>query len=675
MENVQLLTTSPWVGVFIFGRGFTLRHYMLLVLFMLGFTLSCCGTALGVQYQGEPLKEGEYYFQPNDDGTYTEFEGGPANTIREGWTYTAEEVYVNLENLNDALQNQFDAAVHSGMPEVMANKVAPEIEPYDSEPRGLVQVQTDAVEVARADSDLPPTADAAIAAGEETGVGLLGGTVLGVSSFSVGWEIGKGIDEIFGMCSESIGEVLGISGGSECGHEQTHQSPSEEANLTLRHAVSGAGVEIGSICHSGGTSFIHGGHEIYSGGKYGQEFPQTNGICVSVNIESAYEHNTCRRTGPEYAPVYHCPEIESYKGEEYEWKGGFGAQLSPCNQSTKGEVSPYEVGVPLGYILYSPFPESTCPAFETYGEANEEQMPATRDYSKEEFETAQKDHLKPNEYGHTAIPEKCHEGLCEPQEHEPLTVPEHFPNKSNPEIATPPEEKRKKPTLPIPPPLIVETFPPGVSGQPLPRPTQIEIPLPKPGETGTEYTTKLKEAGVKDTTLETIPDDEADPEKGPEGVVTVTPDPGSQVEPETPVDVKQNPPSAPQVEPPKIGGPTLPGFKFPNFGVLCKGFPFGVPCWLAETVSSWSTTAVAPEWGFENLKIDGHTINAKFKLSQLESIMEVVRPAMVAFATIGLVLLFYNFAKGGTPPSGGGGDSGGGSSLGVGASPDEDTYL
>ena len=37
--------------------------------------------------------------------------------------------------------------------------------------------------------------------------------------------------------------------------------------------------------------------------------------------------------------------------------------------------------------------------------------------------------------------------------------------------------------------------------------------------------------------------------------------------------------------------------------------------------------------------------------------MEVVRPAMLIFATIGLVLLFFRFAKGGGPPSGSQGDN------------------
>lgn len=111
-----------------------------------------------------------------------------------------------------------------------------------------------------------------------------------------------------------------------------------------------------------------------------------------------------------------------------------------------------------------------------------------------------------------------------------------------------------------------------------------------------------------------------------------------------------------------IGPPALPGFKIAAFGVLCKGFPFGVPCWLIKTIESWSAGGSCPQWGIEEFDIKGVKIKGhNFDLCELEPIMEKARPAMLIFITIGLVLLFYNFAKGGSPPSGGGTpDTGGG---------------
>ncbi len=193
----------------------------------------------------------------------------------------------------------------------------------------------------------------------------------------------------------------------------------------------------------------------------------------------------------------------------------------------------------------------------------------------------------------------------------------------------------------------------------LPQPYDLEIPAIQPNELASTYKTELESLGFTDVNVQTLPESDTDPALGPGAATGVAPSPGTEVPPSTDVTVEANPDTAGPAEPTKgIGGPTLPGIKLPSFPVLCKGFPFGVPCWLIQTIEGWSTSASAPELGIENLEVEKHTVTgAKFKLSRLEPIMEKVRPAMVIFATIGLVLLFYRFAKGGGPPSGGGGDS------------------
>lgn len=188
------------------------------------------------------------------------------------------------------------------------------------------------------------------------------------------------------------------------------------------------------------------------------------------------------------------------------------------------------------------------------------------------------------------------------------------------------------------------------------------IPPITPFEKWPEYKEALEKAGFSDPEKVELPESEYVPTVGPSQVGKVNPAPGTRVNPAdsaTPVKVGVNPPYIPPTPETKGGveGPTLPGFDLPSFPVLCKGFPFGVPCWLAETIESWSATPKAPEWGLENVEIDGRHITGKFDLAKLEPIMEVIRPMMVAFATIGLVLLFYRFARGGSPPSGGGGDT------------------
>ena len=184
------------------------------------------------------------------------------------------------------------------------------------------------------------------------------------------------------------------------------------------------------------------------------------------------------------------------------------------------------------------------------------------------------------------------------------------------------------------------------------------IPTPNKGETGTQYKERLEHEGQHHVTLTTRTSLETNPAVGPEGVAGVSPGFGKPTDPtgETAIRVEQNPigVAAPE-EGGKIGPPSLPGFIIPEFKVKCEGFPFGVPCWLIETIESWSGTAVAPEWGIDSFTIMGHTIpGKKFNLSPLNPVMEKVRPAILIFCTIGIVLLFYRFAKGGTVESGGG---------------------
>lgn len=209
----------------------------------------------------------------------------------------------------------------------------------------------------------------------------------------------------------------------------------------------------------------------------------------------------------------------------------------------------------------------------------------------------------------------------------------------------------------------------------IPEPSrEAEIPQVEQNELATHYVSRVETAGFTNVSVNTIPESQIDTSVGPLSVTAVSPAPGTRTKVGTLVTVDQNPADAPIVEPPgeKLGGPTLPGFKLPHLGVLCEGFPFGVPCWLWATIESWSTTKEAPEWGLNGITIDGHELTgANFKLSKLEPIMEKVRPAMIAFATIGIVLLFFSFAKGGGPPSGGGSDSG---ETGMPA-PDKDIYI
>jgi hypothetical protein len=210
---------------------------------------------------------------------------------------------------------------------------------------------------------------------------------------------------------------------------------------------------------------------------------------------------------------------------------------------------------------------------------------------------------------------------------------------------------------------------PGIEGEPVPDPTRPEILPVEHDELTTHYQDRLESEGLTDVKVRIRTEADTDPEVGPNEVASVSPASGTDVDPGTEVDVEGNPEDAPV--PGEGGGgvppPTLPGIHTPKFGALCKNFPFGIPCWLIGVVGEWSKTSSTPNLGWNDIPVTLGGISttipaAHFSLAPLEPVMEIVRPAMVIFASIGLVLFFYKVSTGGAPSSGshGEGDAGGG---------------
>lgn len=212
-----------------------------------------------------------------------------------------------------------------------------------------------------------------------------------------------------------------------------------------------------------------------------------------------------------------------------------------------------------------------------------------------------------------------------------------------------------------------------------PDPTLATIPEIKPQEKYSEYAPEVEAAGFTNIHENVVPESEIDGDTGPEGVISTAPSPGSRVTPDTEVNVDVNPDDA--ATPPEggsIGPPDLPGIKLPELHLLCTTMPFGVPCWLVKQLEAFSGTATAPVWKLGPFKWAGGTIpKAEINLATLEPIMEVVRPFMVLFGTIGIVLLFYRIFTGhsighGENPSGEVPDPEGGFEI---PEPDEGAYL
>jgi hypothetical protein len=432
------------------------------------------------------------------------------------------------------------------------------------------------------------------------GLSFAGDVGLAVGAFGLGVEIGNGIDEIFGLGQLGLG-----GGGSETA---TLSEPSWIVVSAL------GGFQTSGICHnrSGGED-PHGGEQI-SGLGPGNWPTYAGSTEVCVTATPFYSYQRC--LGREESEVFkfHCPTTEGAV-KEYTGKGTEPGPYGVLDNIYQSESK--FCGLSFGGVL------SVCYASHYFAGSvsmAEEMMPQPLTKIPTGYEP-----------GETKGPTRA--------------APEHFP---------PPVPA----SVPAPAKVFVLKPEPGIEGKPLPSPLSPAIPATIPGETGTQYKTRVETLGWTSVTLNTLPETATNPRVGPEGVSYTVPSEGTP-EPSkaTHIDVEQNPKDAPipAETPNKIGPPTEPGFKLPKFGVLCKGFPFGVPCWLVKTIEGWSATPKAPEWGLEEFSIKGKKVSgSKFHLSQLEPIMEKVRPAILIFVTIGIVLLFYKFAKGGGPEGGSG---------------------
>ncbi|HEV3318248.1 MAG TPA: hypothetical protein VG053_00760 [Solirubrobacteraceae bacterium] len=205
-------------------------------------------------------------------------------------------------------------------------------------------------------------------------------------------------------------------------------------------------------------------------------------------------------------------------------------------------------------------------------------------------------------------------------------------------------------------PVVVPLETPGPEEKEIPGPLPAEIPPWELHELGTHYQSRIESDGFTDVEVKELPNSATDFSLGPDEVVGVDPAVGTKTATSTKVVVSENPADAPPATPgPVVPGVTPPGLKIPDFGVLCTKFPFGVPCWLVEEFARWSTTSVVPKWNIPlEVPLLGWRTEFKLDLTFLEPAMEIVRPLLALMATIGLVVMFFHFALGGTgaPPGG-----------------------
>lgn len=169
---------------------------------------------------------------------------------------------------------------------------------------------------------------------------------------------------------------------------------------------------------------------------------------------------------------------------------------------------------------------------------------------------------------------------------------------------------------------------------------EVEIPRPREGEVYADYASRLQEAG-----LSAVRADVASPEPGvePNVVLSTSPAGGTRVATGTEVTVRTQPATAPGA------GGGDPGLHAIDLGPLrvaqaCAQFPFGVPCWLLDTVQEWVVEGSdPPSWTIPfPYTAEGFTLD----LELLEGIAPMIRGLLLVLATVGLATRFYSWATG-----------------------------
>jgi hypothetical protein len=169
-------------------------------------------------------------------------------------------------------------------------------------------------------------------------------------------------------------------------------------------------------------------------------------------------------------------------------------------------------------------------------------------------------------------------------------------------------------------------------------PKKVAIPLWHDGEKGSEYADRLDNLDLN-AQVQDVPQDRADPSKGPEEVLSTLPSPGTKVEINSDVQVKQNPattpePSGPGWSPPNIASPDL--SPLTQIGTPCNVFPFGIFCWLNGALGGWGSNAGCPSF-----TIPFATASLEMDMCLFNPAMDVFRPIL---AMVALLCGAYMFA-------------------------------
>jgi hypothetical protein len=188
-----------------------------------------------------------------------------------------------------------------------------------------------------------------------------------------------------------------------------------------------------------------------------------------------------------------------------------------------------------------------------------------------------------------------------------------------------------------------------------PNPLPVVMPAPlTSGETYSQYIARLRTLGWAGAyTNVFVTDANINPALGPDAVLSVSPTPGTRVQPTDAVQTTSNPDAAPAAGATGAApvGPTAPGITIPTASTPCNIFPFGIPCWMVNQLSSLaSVSPQAPSFSF-NVPYDSSTWNINLGSVfgvDTSSIMAIVRPVLLFMSAIGLMVWLGSAALGGS---------------------------
>jgi hypothetical protein len=196
----------------------------------------------------------------------------------------------------------------------------------------------------------------------------------------------------------------------------------------------------------------------------------------------------------------------------------------------------------------------------------------------------------------------------------------------------------------------------------------ITLPQITHNETADDYRRRLEVAGLLGTiSVSVLPDTSADVSVAPDDVVRTSPAAGTQVDPKASVTIYTNPDDVSATPVTGPVGPIAPGVSIPQAATPCSVFPFGIPCWIHDSLSGGLTaTAQAPSFSVAlpdgvcrsnpQCAIEGNLGNV-FGVD-LSSVMNVVRPILLFLSLLALGVWLAGMAMGGSTSGGGGGGGG-----------------